>query len=205
MNAVAIIPVKSFAVAKSRLDIPVSARARVCEIMLREVLRATSSSGVSHTLVVSGDERAAKIAFEFGASIIKDVHESGVNDAIALTNGDALKFDTSIILPQDIPLVTPDDIDTALKMAPCPGALVIPSRKLDGTNALVRTPSTAFATHYDEDSHRIHLSSGRAAKLRTTLAFMRNIMLDVDTKDDLDYVMANSKNKDLSEQIRGAL
>lgn len=205
MGTVAIIPVKSFSTAKSRLGIPTETRRRVCAIMLKDVLHAATESSVSRTLVVSRDEEAIKIAAQYGADVIRDESETGVNDAIALANADSSEYETSIVLPQDIPLVQPEDIDTVLRIAPRLGALVVPSRKLDGTNALVRTPSNAFKTHYDEDSYRIHMSVARQTKMPATLAFIRNIMIDIDTPDDLKFVIENSTKTKLADKLRDAL
>lgn len=205
MDAVAIVPVKSFVAAKSRLEVPADVRRRICEVMLREVLDAANASSVSEVIVVSVEEEAVKIASELGIRSIRDDSEAGVNEAVSLADTDAAAHEASIVLPQDIPLVEPGDIDSALRAAPSPGALVVPSHKLDGTNALVRSPPGAFATHYDEDSYRIHMSTARQAGVPATLAFIRNMMIDVDTLEDLKYAISKSTKAGLADKLRGAL
>lgn len=205
MDAVAIIPVKSFASAKSRLGLGPAARAEVCAVMLEEVLGAVMASGVCAAVVVTRDARAAAIAGAAGAQAIDDPLESGVNDAVALADGVAARHATSLVVPQDIPLLKAVDIDGMLRLAPRRGSLVVPSRRLDGTNALVRTPPCAHATHYDEDSHRIHVAAARGAGLRATVALVRRAMLDVDTRADLDLVASQPDKPALGGRIRAAL
>ena len=205
MTVLAIIPVKSFPNAKSRLDIPTESRKTICAIMLEFVLEAVVKSNITHTLVITKDEKAMDIATRFKASVITDDAETGVNDALVLANAKTKEYDSSLVLPQDIPLVEPSDINTALDIAPVPGALVVPSRKLDGTNALVRTPANAFATHYDEDSYRVHMSTARNAKMCATLGFIRNVMIDIDTRNDLDFVINNSTRPELSKKLGSVL
>jgi len=205
MDTIAVIPVKSLPSAKSRLALGPAPRAEVCAVMLEEVLGAVTASRVSSTAVVTRDARAAGIASRAGAQVIDDPLESGVNAAVALADGAASGHGTSIVIPQDVPLVKARDIDEILRLAPRRGSLVVPSWRLDGTNALVRTPPLAHATHYDEDSHRIHVAAARAAGLRSTVALVRRAMLDVDTRADLDRVMAQPDKPALSGRIRAAL
>ncbi len=205
MDAVAIIPVKSFAHAKSRLDAGRAAREAVCETMLKAVLDAAVSSQVSATVVVTRDARAASVASRAGAEVIDEPREAGVNVAVSLADDVAGDYGSSLVIPQDIPLVEAGDIGAILRLAPQKGTLVVPSRRLDGTNALVRSPPCAHETHYDEDSHRIHVATAQAAGLRTTLAMVRRAMLDVDTREDLDYVIAQPDKPSLSESLRAAL
>ena len=205
MDAIAVIPVKSLETAKSRLGLGPAARAGVCVAMLEEVLGAVMASRVSSAVVVTRDARAAAIAAAAGAQTIDDPLESGVNDAVALADGVASGHAISLVIPQDIPMVSAQDIDVILRLVPRRGSLVVPSSRLDGTNALVRTPPCAHATHYDEDSHRIHVAAARKAGLRSTVALVRGIMLDVDTREDLDHVAAQSEKPALGARIRAAL
>lgn len=205
MDAIAIIPVKSLASAKSRLGLGPAARAEVCAVMLEEVLSAVMASSVSAAVVVTRDARAAAIADGAGAQAIDDPLESGVNDAVALADCAAGRHATSLVVPQDIPLVKARDIDEILRLAPGRGSLVVPSSRLDGTNALVRTPPCAHATHYDEDSYRMHVAAARGAGMRATVALVRRVMLDVDTRADLDLVASQPDKPALGGRIRAAL
>ena len=66
------------------------------------------------------------------------------------------------MFPQDIPYIKTQDIDFMLNYkAPPNFAIIVPSRRFDGTNALVRMPTDLMETHYDEDSYKIHMNTAK--------------------------------------------
>ena len=94
--------------------------------MLNEVLSALDeSSAISSILIVSREPAAESAASKFGAEIIRDDHESGVNDAVALASKHhaAEDFDGLLVVPQDIPLLMPSDVDTLVRLSGTPHAL----------------------------------------------------------------------------------
>ena len=188
----AIVPVKTFSKAKKRLDLPPEKTEIICKWMLEEVLNTLSKSDlIEKTALVTKDEAAFTIGKRFGCIEIMDEKELGVNNAVALADGYLLNdgFDATFVFPQDIPLMQPDDIKTLFDFKnsqKC--ALIVPSRKFDGTNALFRTPVNLMKTHYDEDSYKIHLSTAQEISASSALVLIRKIMLDVDEKSDLQYI-----------------
>ncbi len=208
MRLAAIIPVKTFSNAKSRLGLPCDTRDALCRMMLEEVLRTVSlSPQIDSVVVVSGDQAAFDVARPFGVVEIEDAAESGVNDAVALADrhltGDS--FDASVVFPQDIPFMMPQDIDFMLRFWRMPSCIVVPSRRLDGTNALLRAPADLMGTHYDEDSYTIHLSAARQRTANTSLVFIRRMMLDIDERRDIEYCMRQDAKPGLVARIRGLL
>ena len=187
-----IIPVKTFSKAKTRLNLSSESTEQICQIMLGSVLRTISKSDiVEKTVVVSKDETALCIGKKFGALGIYDKDELGVNNAVALADNYFSKenFDSTLVLPHDIPLIQVEDIKALVDFKisnRC--VLVVPSRKFDGTNALFRMPLDVMETHYDEDSYRIHLISAEKRNAETVLVLINRIMLDVDDKADLDIL-----------------
>ena len=57
--------------------------------------------------------------------------------------------------------------------APPNFAIIVPSRRFDGTNALVRMPIDLMETHYDEDSYKIHLNTAKEKTLNSALDFCK--------------------------------
>ncbi len=192
----AIVPVKTFSRAKTRLNISTEKTEMICRIMLESVLGALSQSEiVEKTVIVSKDEGAFEIGKKFGAFEIYDHEELGVNNAVKLADDYLSKegFDSTMVFPQDIPLIQAEDIRTLLDMRiqnRC--VLVVPSRKFDGTNALFRAPVDVMETHYDEDSYKIHLSTAEKRDAKSALVLIRRIMLDVDDQSDLNLIMSYS-------------
>ena len=206
MKIAAIIPVKTFSNAKTRLELPAIKKEKLCEIMLDEILFTISiSPHIEKIIVVTREPNAIKIAKKFDAEIILDKKEESVNNAVALADNFLLEnnFDASIVFPQDIPYIKTQDIDFILKYkAPPNFAIVVPSRRFDGTNALVRMPVNLMKTHYDEDSYKIHMNTAKEHTLNVALIFVKRIMLDVDNSEDLGFLLKQNEKPKLAEKIK---
>lgn len=209
MYVAAIIPVKRFSKAKTRLGLDQEKTERLCSLMLDEVLATISKSKkISRTILVSKDETALEIGKRHNAVQITEQNESGVNAAVSLPEKFLLEngFESSVVFPQDIPLMQPEDIDSLLGFQRfAKSLLVVPSRKFDGTNALVRSPIDVMETHYDEDSYRIHLTTAKNRGIRSSFVLIPRIMLDVDDISDLNYIVNSSEKPELTNQIRQIL
>jgi len=200
----AIIPVKTFSNAKTRLDIDEEKKITICKLMFEEVLQTLSVSNlIDQIVVVSKDEEALQISKKFNAIQLAD-DETGVNAAVAIADDYVKKngFDASIVFPQDIPFMKTQDVDFLLQFQKPPKfSLIVPSRRFDGTNALVRMPVDLMKTHYDEDSYKIHLTTGKSCAPNTSLVFVRRIMIDVDNMDDLQFSLPQNEKPDFSQKI----
>ena len=209
MKISSIIPVKTLSRAKTRLEIPEDKKIELCELMLENVLKTISiSNTINQIVVVSKDETALKLAKKFNAVQIVDDHEKGVNNAVALADEYLKKndFDASIVFPQDIPFIKTQDIDFLLQFQNPPKfSLIVPSRKFDGTNALVRMPVDLMETHYDEDSYKIHLTTAKTKTPNSSLVFIRRIMMDIDNNEDLNYALSQNENSSLCARIQEIL
>ncbi len=192
----AIIPVKTFSRAKTRLGLAPEKTEQICKLMLESVLGSvTKSDVIEKTVLVSKDEKALDIGKKFGAHGIYDESEQGVNSAVLLADNYFAKegFDGTIVFPQDIPLMQSDDISALYQMRTSDRCvLVVPSRKFDGTNALLRTPPGVMETHYDEDSYKIHLSTAEKRNAKSSLVLIRRMMLDIDDQSDLNFILSFS-------------
>ena len=209
MKIAVIIPVKTFSNAKTRLDLSPQKIELLCKIMLEEILQITSiSPRIEKTIVVTKEKQAIEIAEKFNATVIKDEKEESVNSAVALADKYLLEnnFDASIVLPQDIPYIKTQDIDFMLNyIAPPNFAIIVPSRRFDGTNALVRMPIDLMKTHYDEDSYKIHMNTAKNHTLNVAMVFVKRIMWDVDNKEDLEFLLEQNDKPQIAEKIRKIL
>src|SRR6187402_632105 len=111
----AIIPVKPLSRAKSRLESVLSPaeRQQLAETMFHRVLTAVKETPqVAGTLVISRDPRALALARDMGAHTVQESGAPELNNAlmratqvVAGWRGGAV-----LILPADLPLITPDDL-----------------------------------------------------------------------------------------------
>jgi 2-phospho-L-lactate guanylyltransferase len=200
----AIVPVKSFATSKTRLELPENKKIELCKLMLEEVLQTLSLSNIIDKIViVSKDDKVLSIAKEYNTIHLTD-NETGVNQAVARADKYLKEkgFDVSVVFPQDIPFIKTQDIDFLMRFQNPPKfALIVPSCHFDGTNALVRMPVDLMETHYDEDSYKIHLTTGKSYTPNTSLVFVRRIMMDIDTSDDLRFVIGQNEKPNFCKKI----
>ena len=209
MKTAAIIPVKTFSKAKSRLELSPTQTEKICELMLEEILQTLSiSPQIDKVIVVTKDEKAKEIGKKFNVILIEDEKEAGVNNAVSLAESYLLEnnFDTSIVFPQDIPYIKTQDIDFMLQFkADSNYVIVVPSRRFDGTNALVRMPINLMKTHYDEDSYKIHMSTAKEVTRDVSLVFVKRIMWDVDNLEDLKFLLSQNEKPKVAEKIQSIL
>ncbi len=209
MKIAAIIPVKTFSKAKTRLDLSPQQVEELCIVMLEEILYTLSiSPQIEKTILVTKEEKAIEIGKKFNTVTIIDEKEESVNGAVALADKYLLEnnFDASIVLPQDIPFIKTQDIDFMLNYKMHPNfAIIVPSRRFDGTNALARMPVDLMETHYDEDSYKIHMNTAKTRTLNVAMVFVKRIMWDVDNNEDLRFLLEQDEKPEISRKIEKIL
>ena len=213
MKTFAIVPVKRFDRAKSRLGMLLNKheRMQLSTLLLKRTVRILeSSTSVKKIVLVSSDVYAEKVARMCGAVFLKEKIQCGVNSAV----GTADKFcaaagaDATIVLPVDLPLLLPDDIDivcnAALNENPC--IILCPSYKFDGSNILLRKPCNIIKTSYDANSYLMHVLEGIRSDIKTRVLFNSRLMIDIDTLQDITaFLKINKTDKQISGYLKAAL
>jgi len=198
--------VKTFSSAKTRLQLPTEKVEELCKIMLEEILQVISTSPkIEKIVLVTKEQKAIEMGQKFNTITIIDEKEEGVNQAVSLADKYLLEnnFNASIVFPQDIPLIKTEDVDFMLRHQLHPNfAIIIPSRKFDGTNALVRMPVDLMKTHYDDNSYRKHMLTAKEHTMNVAMVFVKRIMLDVDSQEDLEFLLEQNEKPDLIEKIK---
>jgi len=206
LKTCAIIPIKLFSKAKTRLQLSTENTNILCQLLLEEVLETISqSSHIDKILLVSKEDEAFQIGKKFDCVEIFDETESGVNNAVMLADSwiSASSFTRSVIFPQDIPFMTTHDIDTLFNFCiPENSVILVPSRHFDGTNALIRTPSDIMATRYDEGSYRSQFDSAVIKTSHYSLALIQRIMLDIDSRDDVNFAIQKNMKPVICKKLK---
>lgn len=209
MKIAAIIPVKTFSNAKTRLELKPHQKEQLCKVMLEEIMHTVSiSPQIDKVILVTKEQKAIEIGEKYNTITIIDKKEQSVNGAVALADKYLLEngFDASIVLPQDIPYIKTQDIDFMLNYKTHPNfAIIVPSRRFDGTNALVRMPIDLMETHYDEDSYKIHMNTAKEHTLNVAMVFVKRIMWDVDNAEDLKFLLEQPEKPHIAEKIKKIL
>jgi 2-phospho-L-lactate/phosphoenolpyruvate guanylyltransferase len=192
LKVFAIVPVKNFERGKSRLQslLTVEERIKLSELFLDLTLKnLTKTCVISQVVIVSSDKRAEEIVKKYDAIFLGEKKDQGVNAAVALADTHISEYavDASIVIPQDLPLLLPEDIEcictAAQKNERC--LVICPSLRFDGSNALLRRPPQLLKTNYDNDSYNIHIKNAKASNASVKIIHIKRIMIDIDTIEDI--------------------
>ena len=208
MKTSVIIPVKSFQNSKTRLQLSEKKTTELCKLLLREVIRTVSESGlIDKTIVVSNEEQISDIIEEYDCKKILDINEKSVNDAVELAESYLIEneFTHSIVLPLDVPFFYSEDIEKLLDFSNEKSVVVVPSRHFDGTNALLRTPIDSMKPRYDEGSYSFQIKSAKNYDVKICVGLIYRLMLDIDNTEDLEFVIKQNIKPEFCKKIKEIL
>jgi len=189
---VAIVPVGALDGAKSRLGGTLDAEERhdlVTDMIERTIQAALATPAVTEVLVVSPDDAVRSMAADLGARTLKQ-RSQGLNRGLREARDDAIAggADAVVVLPIDLPLVSPEAL--AALIAPLsvvgerPLAVLAPDRHGRGTNALVLAPPDAIEFRFGGDSRAAHRACAEESGVRY-VELDGPLSLDLDTPEDL--------------------
>jgi 2-phospho-L-lactate guanylyltransferase len=190
----ALIPVKPFSEAKSRLGgvLGTEERRVLAERLLMrslDVLQRISS--IDRTLVVSRDSDALQIAAGAGA---EPLHERGrgLNPALRYAIEHAMHHGagTLLIIASDLPMVSPADVREMLEDRRERAVSIGRDRHGSGTNALLLRPPEAIEPAFGRRSFQAHTAAAREACIEPRVVFRPGLALDLDRPADLDELAA---------------
>ena len=178
-----LVPVKAFAVAKARLapalDAP--ARAALARTMADQVVRAAGDLPVT---VACDDDEVAEWARSVGAEVAW-TPGLGLNGAVA-AGVEALAAagaERVIVAHADLPRAA----DLSIVLGP-EGAVLVPDRHDDGTNVVSLPTGKGFVFAYGRGSFARHRAEATRVGLDVTVMRPPDLVLDLDTPDDLRAV-----------------
>ncbi|QEN86033.1 2-phospho-L-lactate guanylyltransferase [Labrys sp. KNU-23] len=186
----ALVPVKRLEQAKSRLAPRLTAhqRAGLAEAMLRDVLEVLSSvSQLAGLAVITSDAAVAAIAKDYGAIVIGDLDNAGINNAVRCGQKKLAEagYTGVLVVPADIPFLNAQEIETALSaLAKC-DVLITPANRDGGTNLLGLSPPTAMEPSFGLHSFRRHRAMAQATGLEVAVLPLEGAGHDVDLPADL--------------------
>lgn len=194
MSLWAIVPVKPLRRGKSRLGevLSIEERVQLNFYLLSHTLSVLSEiTSIDHTLVVSRDSAALALARDHGAKTVQEDSQSNMNLALRRATAIAQAYSTEgvLILPADLPLLQPSDVEGLIALAEHPPIVVIsPDRRMDGTNALLVRPAGLIDYAFGPGSFHRHCN--RVNKFSIPLEIYQNaaIGLDLDLPEDLDVL-----------------
>jgi 2-phospho-L-lactate guanylyltransferase len=192
MSIWVVIPVKPLRLAKSRLSEMLSPeeRQRFAEAMFRHVLQVVRDvPQVTGTLVISRDNHALALAREFGAKTIQESGAPELNTALMRATSviASWRSDAVLVLPADLPLISPEDIANIINRGQeYPSIVIATDRNKDGTNALFIRPPGLIEYSYGSGSYRRHAVQARDAGAVVNTYESDGLLQDIDIPEDVE-------------------
>jgi 2-phospho-L-lactate guanylyltransferase len=194
VRTAAVLPVKSFARAKQRLEEAIGDRRELAEAMVSDVLEALGAvAEIDDVVVVTAEPRAARAAEQAGAVAVEDPEERGQSAAAQRGIDAAVRrgAERVLLVPGDCPALDPAELSRLLaRGAEPPSVVIVPDRHGSGTNALLLTPPDALAPSFGTGSFARHAAHAAAAGAAIKVCELPSLGLDVDTPDDLAALRA---------------
>jgi len=194
MTLWAIVPVKPLKRGKSRLSgvLGEDERTLLNFNMLGATLKTLAKvEEIDQVLVVSRDPSALAMARDFNAKTVQEDGHPSLNMALkrAALAAKAYNADGIIILPADLPLVKPDDIETLIKLGKkTPIVVIAPDRRREGTNALLMRPAGIIPFIFGPGSFKKHLQAAEKAGVESVVCELEPFGLDLDFPEDLELL-----------------
>jgi 2-phospho-L-lactate guanylyltransferase len=207
MRAALLIPVKSLTNAKQRLSeaLDQAQRSQLAEAMLRDVMSA--AAGVTDRLdvfLVTGDSRAQAMAAEFGLGVIEDTRNESETAAIEMATVwcERHGYDTTVVVPGDIPLITSSELQDVLNAVPSEGAVFVPAYDRRGSNCILRRPASIIPLRFGNDSFLPHCEAMKKTGKPLIILEMPGIGLDIDNPHELELLVQRAGDTHAQRLLR---
>jgi 2-phospho-L-lactate guanylyltransferase len=187
-GACALIAIKERARCKTRLaDVLAPAqRMDLVRSMLTAVLAAAGNAQTVHQVIVISPERDTVPA---GIPVLADTGES-LNTA--LIQADAVLRELGcqevVVLPADLPMITPAEIDELVRAGRAGGFAMATDAAGIGTNALCLVGTPPFRFQFGPESRRLHLQEARRLGSTPQVLHLPGLEFDVDSPADLNLL-----------------
>jgi 2-phospho-L-lactate guanylyltransferase len=179
---------KPLAASKSRLAgaLTPARRELLAASMLASTLDAVTDAGLA-TTVIGGDPDVRQLSEASGAAW-RPEPVAGLNESLSAVIVAALSSHV-LYLPADLPLLTPEDIETLLSSAGEDTVVIAPDRWRLGTNALLLPAASAFVPALGQGSFELHMAEAQRLGLTPRIVETPGLGFDVDTPADLGLLL----------------
>ena len=187
----AVIPVKQISQAKQRLSKILSSEERrdFFSAMLEDVLSMMVKIDFFEKIILATNcPHAISIGGRHGITHF----ETGPDDGLNLAAGETVNhlsengISDMFLIPADIPLITEEEINSAIKAHPsAPSLTIIPSRDKLGSNCLLLSPPSRMPLKFGPDSYFRHLEIAKSNGLKINPMELPGFGLDIDEPADL--------------------
>ena len=190
-----LVPIKNTSGAKQRLAsiLDQDSRTRLAQAMLHDVLSAVHQWNDRTSVgIVTSDPYATHLANEYKFEIIPDPENPGETGAIEMATQVCVERaeDNTLVIPADIPLIQPWELEEIYKQAPTEGTVLVPAGDGRGTNAAFRRPANLFPLRFGNDSFKPHHAAAQATGQPCVILNLPGMAVDIDNPEDLHQLIA---------------
>jgi 2-phospho-L-lactate guanylyltransferase len=196
MSLWAIVPVKPLRRGKSRLSEILSEDDRTYlnhQLFVHTIELLKKVEAVTDILVVSRDSDVLTEARDLKVRTVTENGTPELNAALRRATLFSKTFSTEgvLIVPADLPLMTPADVTAFLnRRSDSPGIVIAPDRRRQGTNLLFTNPADLLTFSYGEDSFERHIELAKQRAAQVVVVENDQIALDLDLPED--YKLLNT-------------
>ena len=201
----AVIPVKQISNAKQRLSPFLSKEERrdFFSAMLEDVLSMMVKIDFFKKIILATNcPNAISIARLHGITHFETGPDDGLNQAAGETVNHLLEngIRDMFLIPADIPLITEEEINSAIKAHPsAPSLTIVPSRDKLGSNCLLLSPPSMMPLKFGPDSYFRHLEIAKSNGLKINPMELPGFGLDIDEPKDL-FELLKAEGNTLSQK-----
>jgi 2-phospho-L-lactate/phosphoenolpyruvate guanylyltransferase len=195
----AVVPVKRFDAAKSRLRPVLNANecAELAKQMLQDVLTTLTACPeiLSGVIVVASDTAVAETARQSGAYVLLQPVDSGINAAILHAVVSFGADDGVIVVPSDLPQLTRTAIAQAMAAIALPRSMAIAAAAEDGgTNLIAYRQARLLMPRFGPDSFESHLRAAAEIGINARILNLPELAIDIDRPSHLEKFLAMQTN-----------
>jgi 2-phospho-L-lactate guanylyltransferase len=194
MSLWAIVPVKPLRRGKSRLSEILSEDERAQlnhQLFLHTIQVLKQVDNISDILVVSRDSDVLTEARELDVRTVTENGTPELNNALRRASLFSKAFSTEgvLIVPADLPLLIPEDVNAFLHARKeRPMIVIAPDRRQMGTNMLLTNPADLLTFSFGQDSYKKHTSLARSEGADVVVVENERIALDLDIPEDYEIL-----------------
>lgn len=193
-SAWALVPIKPFPAAKSRLGTAFSREEceQLAAGMARDVLRALiAAPEIAGIGILTGEATLARFPEAAGARLFAETAGgdwcADLGEAARALAASGAR--TVMVLPSDLPTLAAADIRALLAAhTETPEGVTVAAARDGGTNALVLTPPTVIPFRFGPDSAARHLAEAAARGVVAQRLELPAFARDIDTPDDVRWL-----------------
>ncbi len=189
----AMVPVKQFDQAKSRLATVLTTQERIglCLAMTEDVLAClTNVSSIQGIAIISSEPLLNDLLLKYDCTRLADQAGAGfsANMDHAANWLEARGITEMMYIPADVPAITPDEIGILIRNHNN-GVTIVPAKAENGTNLLICTPPSAIPFQFGPNSCDRHHQVAQSRGLPVQILQCPGLANDIDEPDDLCGLM----------------